>query len=164
MGPRTELALAATLSGAGVTAAGSLAASLLLFDQLPGEALRTAVGWSPTGALAGLAASLLLVAWQSRAGAGHRWRPAGLAARAVGLALLCYPACVAAWFLATGGVDPWQHGPAMSGHELLRWLPSVVLGATLAALLAGTLPAYALAFLLGRRYLRRQARAIPDPA
>ena len=167
MGPRAELSLAAVLSGAAVTVLGHLAASALVLDgELHAGSLRTALVWSPSGALAAAGAAWLLAAWHRRAVmAGRRWLPAGMAARATVLALALYPLAVALWLPASAGIDRWLDAtPAMSWRELWRWLPSVVLGATLAALIAGSVPAYASALPICRRYMRRQACSTTDPA
>jgi len=168
MGPRAELLLGACLAGVAVTLLGHAAASALVLDrELGAGQLARATQWSPSGALAAAAAALALLAWHGRAAAGgaRAWRPAGMAARGTALALLLYPAAAALWLPACAALDRWQGAdPAMPWAEVLKWLPSVVLGATLAALIAGTVPAYASAFLICRRYLRRQACSTTDPA
>lgn len=159
MRPRTELVLLAALSGGGLTLLGYLLAARLVLAQPVADSLPTALGWSPSGAMAALVAALLLVAWQRRAtAAGAIWRPGGMAGRAVTLALGLYPLAVAAWVLASVQLDVWFAAAAMPTGQVLRWLPSIVLGATLAALVAAPLPAFAIAFLLCRRYLRRPTR------
>ncbi len=162
MGLRAELWLGALVAGAAVAALGYLAAAVLVLEGRwqPGL-VRTALAWSPSGALAASAAALVLMAWQRRSRAGVAWHATGMAARATALALLFYPLAVALWMPAATGL---ARGPGMAAAEQLRWLPSVVLGATLAALLAGTVPAFASAFLLCRRCLRRQACSTTDLA
>ncbi|AKC87438.1 hypothetical protein WQ53_12425 [Pseudoxanthomonas suwonensis] len=155
--------LLATLSGAALTVLGYLVASALVFELPPGQALRIAAQWSPTGALAALVAAVSVGGWQRRsAQAGRRWSAIGMAVRATATALLLYPAMVACWVLFTGLLDQRFAAAAMPLRELANWVPSIVFGATLAALLIGTLPALAIAFLLCRRYLRRQARSTTD--
>jgi hypothetical protein len=165
MGPRTEFVALATLSGALVTLLGYLAASQWVFGQPLAEGLRTAAKWSPSGAMAACASAWLATAWLRRALArGRRWSATGMATRATLMALLLYPVTVAAWVLLTGLFDQRFAAAPMAMHELLAWVPSIVFGATLAAVVAGTLPAFAIAFLLCRRYLRRGARSTTDIA
>ncbi|MBO9716036.1 MAG: hypothetical protein J7507_04325 [Pseudoxanthomonas sp.] len=165
MGPRAEFILLAALSATAVAVAGYLVASGFVFEQSLGEALRNGVQWSPTGTLAALAAAWLASAWQQRAaGAGHPWGPAGMAARATALTLLLYPLAVAFWVMLTGLVDRSVASGGMPLRELAAWVPSIVLGATLAALLIGSLPAFAIAFVLCRRYLRRRGGSTMDIA
>ena len=78
-----------------------------------------------------------------------------MAVRAIVLVFLLYPVLVAAWALATGLLDQALAPAGIPLRELLPWVPSIVLGATLVALVFGAPPAFASAFLLCRRYLRR---------
>ena len=165
MGPRAEFILLAALSGTVVAVLGYLVASGFVFEQPLGEALRNGVQWSPTGTLAALFAAWLASTWQRRAvGAGRRWSPRGMALRSTVLTLLVYPVAVAFWVMFTGLVDQSVASGGMPLRELAAWVPSIVLGATLVALLVGSLPAFAIAFVLCRRYLRRQGGSTTDIA
>ncbi|UNK56669.1 hypothetical protein MNQ95_10940 [Pseudoxanthomonas daejeonensis] len=165
MSPRAEFIALATLAGIVVAVLGYLLASSFVFEQPLGEALRMGARWSPTGGLAALGAAWIVTAWHGRRGrAGRRWRTPGLALRATLLALLLYPLAVACWVLSTGLLDQQFATAGMPLRELADWVPSIVFGATLAALLIGTLPAFAIAFMLGRRYLRRLAGSTTDIA
>jgi hypothetical protein len=152
--------LLATVAGGLVAMLGYLLASAFVFELRPGEAVRMAAQWSPAGAMAALGAAWLASAWQR----GRRWRAAGMALRATVLALLLYPPMVAGWVLLTGWFDQRFAASGMPLRELADWVPSVVLGATLAAVVIGTLPAFAIAFVLSRRYLRRLAGSSTDIA
>lgn len=165
MAPRTEFVLLAALAGVVVATLGYVAASALVFEQTLAEALRLGAQWSPSAALAAAGAAWLASARQRRAAqAGRQWRAPGMAARATLLALLLYPPAVAFWVLATGLFDHALASGGMPLRELMPWVPSIVFGATLAALLVGTLPAFASAFVLCRRYLRRLAGSTTDIA
>ena len=165
MGPRAEFILGAAVSATVVAVLGYLVASQFVFEQPLGEALRIGAQWSPTATLAALAAAWIASAWQGRAaGTGRDWGAAGMALRATALTLVLYPAAVAAWVMATGLADRGAASGGMPLRELATWVPSIVLGATLAALLVGSLPAFAIAFVLCRRYLRRQRGYTTDTA
>lgn len=165
MGPRAEFIVLATVAGTVVAVLGYLLASGFVFQQPLAEALRMGARWSPTGGLAALGSAWIVSAWhRRRAGAGRRWRASGLAVRATLLALLLYPLAAAGWVLFTGLLDQQFAAAGMPLRELANWVPSIVLGATLAAVLIGTLPAFAIAFVLGRRYLRRLAGSTTDIA
>jgi hypothetical protein len=165
MGPRAEFILLAALSGTVVAVLGYLAASAFAFEQPLAEALRIGAKWSPTGTLAASAAAWIASVWQQRVGqAGRRRGAAGMALRATALTLLVYPAAVAFWVMATGLVDQAAGSGGMPLRELAAWVPSIALGATLAALLVGALPGFAIAFVLCRRYLRRRGGSITDIA
>ena len=84
--------------------------------------------------------------------------------RATLLVQSLYPAAVASWVMATGLFDQHVAPGGMPLRELAAWVPAIVVGATLAAVLVGTLPAVAIAFLLSRRYLRRLAGSTTDIA
>ncbi|WP_372015410.1 hypothetical protein [Pseudoxanthomonas sp. 10H] len=165
MGPRAEFTLSAALAGTAVAVLGYLVASAFVFDQPLGEALRNGAQWSPTGTLAAAGAAWIAIAWHRRAAvAGRRWGAAGMALRATSLVLLLYPAAVAFWVMATGLLDRHVASGGMPLRELAAWVPSIVVGATLAAVLVGALPAFAIAFLLCRRYLQRAAGSTTDIA
>ncbi|UWX04413.1 hypothetical protein H1235_04950 [Pseudoxanthomonas sp. NC8] len=165
MGPRAEFILLAALSGTVVAVLGYLVASGFVFELPLGEALRIGTQWSPTGTLAALAAAWIASGWQQRAArAGRHWGAAGMALRATALTLLLYPAAVAFWVMVTGLADQGASSGGMPLRELAAWVPSIVLGATLAALLVGSLPAFAVAFVLCRRYLRRRGGSTTDIA
>ncbi len=165
MAPRTEFVLLAALAGTGVATLGYVLASALVFEQTLAEALRLGALWSPSATLAAAGAAWLASARQRRAAlAGRRWSAAGMAARATLLVLLLYPFAVAFWTLVTGLFDQALASGGMPLRELLPWVPSIVFGATLAALLVGTLPAFALAFVLCRRYLHRRAGSTTEIA
>ncbi|WP_028928301.1 hypothetical protein [Pseudoxanthomonas suwonensis] len=165
MGPRAEFILSATLSGAVVALLGYAVASWMVFEQTPAEIAGNGARWCPSGALAALPAAWLVSAWQARAErAGRRWSARGMALRGTGLALLLYPLAVVAWVLATGAVDQQLASGGVPLRELAPWLPSIVFGATLAALLVGTWPAFFSAFVLCRRYLRRRGGSTTDIA
>lgn len=157
MTPRAEFVLLATLAGALLSVLGFLVVLALLAGANPGgESLRMALLWSPGGALAALAATWIASGWHRRAlGRGRRWRAAGLALRTTVLALLVYPLMIGAWLLFSAWLDQRFAASAMPVRELWNWLPSMVLIAWTSALVAGALPAFALVFVLGRRYLRR---------
>lgn len=156
MAPRAEFVLLATISGALLSVLGFLVVSVYVFGLDPAGAMRTALLWSPAGALAALAAAWIGSAWHRRASrAGRRWGAAGLALRTTALALLLYPLAATVWLLLTGWLDHRFAASGMPLRELMNWLPSIVLGASLAALAVGALPAFAIVFALGRRYLRR---------
>ena len=94
--------------------------------------------------------------WHRRAlRRGRRWRAAGLALRTTVLALLMYPLVATGWVLLTAWLDHRFAAAGLPLHEIFQWLPSIVLAATVLALVAGGLPALVIVFLLGRRYLRR---------
>ena len=65
MTPRAEFVLLTTLAGALVSVLGLLAISGIVFGSSTGGILRTALLWSPAGALAALGG-----AWMARAGTG----------------------------------------------------------------------------------------------
>lgn len=157
MAPRTEFIVLATLAGGIVAVLGYLLASAFVFELRPLEALRLAAQWSPAGIAAAFAAAWIASAWQRRAReAGRAWTARAMALRATGLALLLYPLTVACWTVISGWLDQRFASAGMPLRELMAWVPSIVLGATLAAVLIATLPAFVIAFLLCRRYLRRQ--------
>lgn len=165
MGPRAEFVLLAALTGTVVAVLGYLVASAFVFDQPLGEALRNGAQWSPTGTLAALAGAWMASAWHRRAvRSGARWRAPGMALRSTLLVLALYPAVVAFWVMVTGLLDRHVTSGGMPLRELAAWVPSIVVGATLAAVLVGALPAFAIAFMLCRRYLRRQGGSTTDIA
>lgn len=165
MGPRAEFVLQAALAGTAVAVLGYLVASAFVFEQPLGEALRNGAQWSPTGTLAAMGGAWIASAWHRRVvRAGGRWGAPGMAARATLLVLLLYPAVVAFWVMVTGLLDRHVASGGMPLRELAAWVPSIVVGATLAAVLVGALPAFAIAFMLCRRYLRRQGRSTLDIA
>ena len=156
MAPRVEFVLLATLGGAVLSLAGFLLVSVFVLGGDPAMVMRTALLWSPAGALAALAGAWIGSGWHQRAvRRGRRWRASGLALRSTVLALLLYPLAASAWLLFTGWLDQHFAAAGMPLRELLNWLPSIVLGASLSALVVGTLPAFVILFALGRRYLRR---------
>ena len=165
MSPRAEFVLLAALAAAVVATLGYVAASALVYNQTLAEALRQGALWSPAAALAAALAAWLASAWQRRAvAAGRHWRAAGMAWRATLLSMLVYPLAIVAWVLLTGLFDQRFAPGGTPVRELLPWIPSIVFGATLVAVLVGTLPAFALAFVLGRRYLRRLAGSTTEIA
>ncbi|KAF1690521.1 hypothetical protein [Pseudoxanthomonas koreensis] len=165
MAPRTEFVLLAALAGTVVATLGYVAASALVFNQTLAEALRLGATWSPSATLAAAGAAWLASMRQRRAAlAGRHWRAPGMAARATLLSLLLYPPAVVLWVLVTGLFDQGFASGGMPLRELLPWVPSIVFGTALAAVLVGTLPAFALAVVLCRRYLRRLAGATTDIA
>jgi len=157
MGPRAEFIVLATLAGGIVAVLGYLVASSFVFELRPLEALRLGAQWSPAGAAAAFGAAWIASARQRRAErAGRVWTARAMALRATGVALLLYPFAVACWIVITGWLDQRFASAGMPLRELMAWVPSIVLGSTLAALLIATLPAFVIAFFLCRRYLRRQ--------
>ena len=158
MTPRAEFVLLAALAGALVSVLGLLAMSGIEFGSGTGGMLRTALLWSPAGALAALGGAWMASGWHRRAlRRGRRWRAAGLALRTTVLALLMYPLVATGWVLLTAWLDHRFAAAGLPLHEIFQWLPSIVLAATVLALVAGGLPALVIVFLLGRRYLRRLA-------
>lgn len=156
MSPRAEFVLLATVAGAALSVLGFLVVIVALTGLSPATEMRTALLWSPAGALAALGGSWISSGWHRRAvRGGRRWRATGLALRTSVLALLLYPLAVASWLLFTGWLDQRFAAAGMPVRELLNWLPSIVLVASASALAVGALPAFAIVFVLGRRYLRR---------
>jgi len=156
MTPRAEFVLLVTLAGALLSVLGYLLATAYAFGLSPADSMRTALLWSPGGALAAFGGAWIASGWHRRAVRnGGRWGALGLALRTTAIALLLYPLAAAFWLVFTGWLDQRFAAAGLPLRELLNWLPSVVLGASAVALLVGALPAFAIVFLLGRRYLRR---------
>lgn len=156
MTPRAEFVLLATLAGALLSVLGYLLATAYAFGLSPADSMRTALLWSPGGALAAFGGAWIASGWHRRAVRnGGRWGALGLALRTTAIALLLYPLAAAFWLVFTGWLDQRFAAAGLPLRELLNWLPSVVLGASAVALLVGALPAFAIVFMLGRRYLRR---------
>ena len=166
MTPRTEFVLLATLAGAVLSVLGQLGVTAFLSGSGPGgEALRTALLWSPGAALAAFAGSAIVSAWHRRVlRRGRRWGAVGLAVRTTVLALLVYPLALSAWLLFTAWLDQQSAAAPVPVRALLPWLPTLVAVAWGSALLVGALPAFALVFVLGRRYLRRLGRSAMETA
>ena len=165
MTPRAEFVLLTTLAGALVSVLGLLAISGIVFGSSTGGILRTALLWSPAGALAALGGAWMASGWHRRAlRKGRHWRAPGLALRTTVLALLMYPLVATGWVVVTAWLD---HRFAASGAplgELWNWLPSIILVASTMALLLGALPALLIYLALGRRYLRRLGGQDPETA
>ena len=165
MTPRAEFVLLATVAGALVSVLGYLVASAVVFGTGAAGAMRTALLWSPAGALAAAGGAWSGSGWQRRAQrAGRRWGALGLAMRSAVLAVLAYTLLAAAWVVFTAWLD---HRFAASGAplgELWNWLPSIILVASTMALLLGALPALLIYLALGRRYLRRLGGQDPETA
>ena len=157
MTPRAEFVLLATLAGGLLSVLGFLLVLGYLSGSAPGaDEMRSALLWSPGGVLAGFAASWIASGWHRRAvGNGRRWGAAGLALRTTVLAVLVYPLAIGAWLLFTAWLDQRFAAAGMPLREFVNWLPSMVLVASVSALVVGALPAFAIVFALGRRYLRR---------
>ena len=124
MTPRAEFVLLAALAGALVSVLGLLAMSGIAFGSGTGGMLRTALLWSPAGALAALGGAWMASGWHRRAlRRGRRWRAAGLALRTTVLALLMYPLVATGWVLLTAWLDHRLTAADLPTHKIFQSLP-----------------------------------------
>lgn len=158
MKPRLEFIVVSALVAALLQVAVFTALAVSWWGMGAGDSLRRALTWLPAPMLAaGLAAWFMSGLHQRATAAGKTWSAFGLDWRTVGLALIFYPAFVAAWMLLTAWFDQLFAAQPATMQQTWEILPSIVQYAAIFAVLLGTLPALLIEYFVSRRYLRRLA-------
>jgi hypothetical protein len=158
MKPRLEFTVVSALVAGLLQVAAFVALAAVWWGLDAGDSLRRTLIWLPASMFAAGQAAWLMTGLHLRAkSAGKSWSAFGLAWRTVVLAMIFYPACVAAWLLLTAlGDQLWAAQPATIA-QTMEILPTLVQYSAIFAVVLGTLPALAIVTLVSKRYLRRIA-------
>ena len=158
MKPRLEFTVVSALVAGLLQVAAFVSLAVFWWGMDAGDSLRRTLLWLPAAMVAaGLAAWFMSGLHKRVMATSKSWSAFGLAWRTVLLAMVFYPACVAAWHLLTAlGDQIWAAQPATMA-QTMEILPTLVQYSAIFAVVLGTLPALAIETLVSRRYLRRIA-------
>lgn len=164
MSPQAEFIVSSLLAAAALTVA-----AVVLMDadrRTPGLAeVVSALRFLPASVLAAGLGAWSVTRWHGRASAaGRRWKAGGMTLRMLLLVFLLFPLAIAVWALVATGIDQLVASRPAGSADALAWLPVIVFYASLAAVLFGAAPLFAIEYFACRRYLRRQAAPLTDHA
>ncbi len=161
MSPRGEFIASSLLVATALT----FGIALLPDAERHGGGMASALRIAPAALLAAGPGAWFVARWHARTVAkGVRWKAGGMTLRTLLVVFLMFPLALAVWASIALAADQVVAAAPGNALDAWAWLPLVIVYGSLAAIVAGTAPAFILEYIACRRYLRRQAALPTDHA